>query len=230
MYKDYPKFAWFAVFVALALPFGAAFAVDRWGGPEDQIGIVVTLLLFEMALIRRVVVPIDSSFLHNLRLTLTVIACVLATGWRPDLAMYEQLYNQRFAVGCAVLIPFAGWIFACKENRVLGFSFDRNFVGVVLTVAFLIGFNHFFINADDQDFAVLMDVVFCAAMANLVWFIPMEGEEKTLVRVALGSVSFAMYIGFATLVASDASIWGVAMGLLVRAITIFGIIAAFRRK
>ena len=112
----------------------------------------------------------------------------------------------------------------------LGFSFDRNFVGVVWTVAFLIGFNHFFINADDQDFAVLMDVVFCAALANLVWFIPMEGEEKTLVRVALGSVSFAIAMGFATLVASDASIWGVAKALLVSSITNFGIIAAFRRN
>ena len=230
MYKDYPKFAWFVVFAALALPFGVAFAVDRWGGPEDQIGIVVTLLLFEMALIRRVVVPIDSSFLHNLRLTLTVIACVLATGWRPDLAMYEQLYNQRFAVGCAVLIPFAGWIFACKENRVLGFSFDRNFVGVVWTVAFLIGFNHLFINADDQDFAVLMDVVFCAAMANSVWFIPTEGEENTLVRVALGSVSFAIYIGFFTVFKTDILIWTVAWALPVSSVVIFIISAIFLRK
>ena len=229
MYKDYPKFAWFVVFAALVLPFGAAYAADRWSEPEDQIGVVVKLLLFEMALIGRVVVPID-TFLANLRLSLTVLASVLATGWRPDLAMSEQLYNQRFAVGCAVLIPSAGWVFEAKENRVLGFSFDRKFVIVVLTVAFLITFNHLYINSDDQDFAVLMDVVFCAALANFVSFIPMEGEDKTLVRIALGSVSFAIYIGFATVVVPDASIWGLAMGLLVSSITVFGIIATFRRK
>ncbi len=230
MYKDYPKFAWFVVFAALALPFGVAFAVDRWGGPEDQIGIVVTLLLFEMALIRRVVLPNDSSFLGSLRMMLIIISCMLATQWRPGISALELLYDQRLLIGLATFSSFAGWIFSGKENRVLGFSFDRNFVGVVWTVAFLIGFNHLYINSDDQDFAALMDVVFCAAMANSVWFIPTEGEENTLVRVALGSVSFAMYIGFLTVFKTDILIWTVAWVLPVSSVVIFIISAIFLRK
>ena len=230
MYKDYPKFAWFAVFAALALPFGAAFAVDRWGGPEDQFGSIVTLLLCEMALIRIFVMPNDSSFLGSLRMMLLIISCMLATQWRPGISAWELLYDQRLLIGLVTFSSFAGWIFSGNQNRVLGFSFDRNFVGVVWTVAFLIGFNHFFINADDQDFAVLMDVVFCAAMANSVRFIPTEGEENTLVRVALGSVSFAMYIGFLTVFKTDILIWTVAWALPVSSVVIFIISAIFLRK
>ena len=229
MYKDYPKFAWFVVFAALVLSFGAAYAADRWSGPEDQIGVIISLLLFEMAMIRLVVMPNDTSFLGTLRFVLFSISCVLANHWRPNGSAADLLYDTRYVCGLVALSGFAGWVFEAKENRVLGFSFDRNFVGVVVTIAFLIGFNHFFINADDQDFAVLMDVVFCAALANIVFFIPMEGEEKTLVRVALGSISFAIYIGF-FIHPSDASIWGVAVGLLVSSITVFGIRATFWRR
>ncbi len=228
MYKDYPKFAWFVVFAALALPFAVAFAVDRWGGPEDQVGIVVTLLLFEMALIRRVVVPIDSSFLANLRLTLTVLACVLATGWRPDLAMYEQLYNQRFAVGFAVLIPFAGWIFTAKENRVLGFSFDRNFALALSATAFVIWFNHVYLNVGGHGFAVMMDFVLCASMAITVPFLPMD-REKALVQIALGSVSFGSYLCLVML-KPECSIWSIAVQLPIFFITGFAISTTFRRK
>lgn len=226
MYKDYPKFAWFVVFAALALPFGAAYAADRWSGPEDQIGVIISLLLFEMAMIRLVVMPNDTSFLGTLRMMLLIISCMLANQWRPGISTLELLHDLDFFIGLMTFAILGRWIFAYKENRVLGFSFDRNFLSVVVTVAFLIGFNHLYINADDQDFAVLMDVVFCAALANMVFFIPMEGEEKTLVRVALGSISVAISIGF-FIHPSDASIWGVAVGLLVSSITVFGIRATF---
>lgn len=230
MYKDYPKFAWFAVFLALVLPFGAAFSVDRWSGPEDQIGVIIPLLMWEVWVIRLIALPNDSSFLGSLRFVLFFISCVLANHWRPNGSAADLLYDTRYVCGLVALSGFVGWTFADNENRVLGFSFERKFVIVVVTIAFLIGFNHLYINADDQDFAVLMDVVFCAALANFVPFIPMEGEEKTLVRIALGTVSFAISVGFATLAAPDASIWGVAVGLLVSSITIFGIRATFWRR
>ena len=77
MYKDYPKFAWFVVFAALALPFVAAFAVDRWGGPEDQLGVIIPLLMWEAWVIRLIVTPNDSSFLGSLRMMLLIIS------WAP---------------------------------------------------------------------------------------------------------------------------------------------------
>jgi len=218
------------VFAALALPFGAAFAMDRWGGPEDQIGVIIPLLMWEVWVIRLVVLPNDSSFLGSLRMMLLIISFVLPNQWRPGISALELLYDQRFLIGLVTFSSFAGWIFSGNQNRVLGFSFDHNCVSVVVTVAFLIGFNHLYINSDDQDFAVLMDVVFCAALANMVWFIPIEGEEKTLVRVALGSVSFAIYIGFLTVFKTDILIWTVAWALPVSSVVIFIISATFLRK
>jgi len=162
---------------------------------QTAAGVQIALILLVLWAIRFVSVPDQSSWLDAVRLALTLLAAVAALNFTPQDEAVDVLTRTGFLA--MIVVPATGLALLSRRPKPLGYSVNRQFWIVLALMAFLMGFNHFYLLPHAQGAAMVADLVVIAALANLVT--PRQApSDGNFGRRALNVLSFALSIGAAS--------------------------------
>jgi len=159
---------------------------------ETAAGMQIAIFLWILFILRLVLVADQQTWLDALGLPLFLIAAVAAMRYTPQDAVSDVLRRSGF-VGLLIGAGLGLALFALRP-KTLGFTINRQFWIVLAATAVLIGMNHVFRFPQNPAAALVGDLVFFAALANVVAIgqAPSQGNKIVL---ALNVLSFCLFIG-----------------------------------
>lgn len=192
MYETNPKFClgFVAVLLIAAFVLPAVMVFPSVG--QTAAGVQIALMLLVLWVIRLILLPNPSSWLDMVRFPLALFASVAALNFSPQDGVMDVVTNYSFVpmlVGAAIGIAFMS-----RRPKPLGFSINRDFWLVLITVGFLVAWNHFYLLPQAQGAAVVADLVVIAALANWVAF-GQAPSKSDLGRRALNVLSWSLLMG-----------------------------------
>jgi hypothetical protein len=192
VYQTYPKSSLAMVTAMLFAAFAAPAVLTFPSIAETAAGMQIAICLWTLFTIRLVLLTNQQTWLDAMALPLFLIAAVAAMGYTPQDTVADVLTRSGFVgllsgagVGLALII---------RRPKSLGFAINRQFWIVLAALAVMIGMNHVFRFPQNPAAALVGDLVFFAALANVVAIgqAPSQGDKIVL---ALNVLSFCLFIG-----------------------------------
>ena len=159
---------------------------------ETAAGMQIAICLWTLFTIRLVLLTNQQTWLDAMALPLFLIAAVAAMGYTPQDTVADVL--TRSGIVGLLIGAGVGLALIIRRPKSLGLAINRQFWIVLAALAVLIGMHHVFRFPENPAAALVGDLVFFAALANVVAIGQAPSKGNKIVR-ALNVLSFCLFIG-----------------------------------